>query len=169
MAFADNDALEMAGEWKLTYGLEVGLGRDSTGHFVPLQPRPTFKVHFDPGVDFDPGVPNANGKRYKGNYLPEDPHDPLHPQPPHHLGLDERGALVAETLYDHRGVIVVRLIEHAEQYFALLSGHHQHYISNPSDPTRVEIVGGWCDVGSAGPDQNTNSNKGNFTLVKISA
>jgi hypothetical protein len=162
--FHHDDRLDMAGDWTLTYGHTVGLTTDGpAGHFVPLgsTPTSTFKVRF-----LGPGVPNAlGGRQYKGHYLPEPP--PHHP----HLDVPETEPLVAETFYAGRGVVVVQLIEHVAtpgtQYFGVLSGHHQIYAT--ADPTRVEIVGGWCNVGTASPQENTNSSRGNFTLVRISA
>jgi hypothetical protein len=75
---------------------------------------------------------------------------------------------MAETFYANRGVYVVQLREHIEQYFAVLSGYHQVY---PTDPTYVQIVGGWADVGPTAaptdPTLHTDSVKGNFTLVKV--
>lgn len=155
----DHDKLDMAGYWKLTYGLELGLGgNDGAGHLAPLQPRPAFEVQFR----LYPGEPDPHGgpARYEGNYLPGGP--------THLSELNDLGALNAETFYAGRGVMVVQLIERAEsegvQYIAVLSGHHQLYVA--SDPTRVEIFGVWCDVGNH-PLGSNSSNRGTFTLVKI--
>jgi hypothetical protein len=162
--YEHNDKLDMEGDWTLTYGYNLGLPTDAAGHFVPLGSTPgsTFKVRFGPGV------PNAlGGKLHKGHYLSEG-------SPPHNPDLDkpEKEPLVAETFYARRGVVVVQLREHVAtdgtQYFGVLSGHHQHYRTGlGADPLRDEIVGGWCNVGDAPPEENTNSYRGNFTLVRI--
>jgi len=150
------DTLDMTGDWKLTYGSQIGLTTDNTPakHLVPLQPGATYVVHFNAGV------PTANGLHHDGFYKPNNP--------PHNPGSESVGALKVDTFYADRGVFVVQLLDHVEKYFAVLSGYHQHY---PTDPTRVEIVGGWADVGefqtASGPTV-TSSHKGNFTLVKIS-
>jgi len=141
----NTDTLDMAGDWKLTYGYTVGLTTDDTpaAHWIPDKGTSrTFDVHFDLQE------PSAHGMRYKGHYKGFENHP-----------LGEPGALVAETFYANRGVYAVQIIEqaHALQYFALLSGKHQPYPND--DPERVEIVGGWADIGGY---------VANFTLVKIS-
>lgn len=141
----NNDTLDMAGDWKLTYGYAVGLTTDDTpaAHWIPEGSPRTYDVHFDLERA------GAHGTRYKGHYKKGAPLP----------SLEEPGALVAETFYAKRGVYVVQIIEHVEQeqYFALLSGKHQRYPD--VDPERVEIVGGWADIGGY---------VANFTLVKIS-
>lgn len=171
----DTDTLNMEGDWTLTYGYNVGFTDDGAGHFLPVGSvsTTTFKVRFGPGKEIDHGAqfpaaqfPGAQfkGVQFPGRYLPE--------SPPHHPDLEQPGALMAETLYAGRGVVVVQLIEHVAapgtQYFGVLSGHHQHYRTGiGTDPRRDEIVGGWCNVGTAPPEINTNSSKGTFTLVRI--
>jgi hypothetical protein len=141
----NNDTLDMAGDWKLVYGYSAGLTTDATpaAHLLPVGSLRTFNVRFDLVG------PGAHGTRYKGHYTEG---GDLHP-----ASLEEPGALVAETFYANRGVYVVQIIEHVEQYFAVLSGHHHRYPVD--DPARVEIVGGWADIGGY---------VANFTLVKIS-
>ena len=142
----NTDTLDMAGDWKLTYGYTVGFTTDDTpaAHWIPVKVSSrTFDVHFE----FE--GKSAYGMRYKGYYKGFENHP-----------LGEKGALVAETFYANRGVYAVQIIEQAAdtlQYFALLSGKHQLYPND--DPERVEIVGGWADIGGY---------VANFTLVKIS-
>ena len=145
----DGDTLDMQGRWDLTYGYitpgSPGLMLDGTpaGHWIPTQPRRSFEVYFDSGEETQDGV------RYLGRYIDE--------QFVNH-SLSELGALVAETFYANRGVFTVRIIERSEpdQYFALLSGYHQRYPKD--DPERIEIVGGWADIGGK---------VDNFTMVKL--
>jgi hypothetical protein len=140
----DNDSLDMAGDWRLTYGYTVGLTTDDTPaqHWIPDKGTSrTFEVHFELEGSSD------HGMKYKGHYKGFENHP-----------LGQPGSLVAETFYANRGVYTVQIIEQADalQYFALLSGKHQRYPTD--DPERVEIVGGWADIGG---------NVANFTLVKI--
>jgi len=140
----DNDTLDLTGDWILTTGFTPGLITDDTParHWVPAGSKTVYEVHFDRQR------PTAHGMKYIGYYKNLDSSNPLsHP-----------GTLVAETFYAGRGVYVVQILEKTLgfQYFLVRSGKHQIY--HTDDPTRVEILGGWTDIGG---------NIGNFTLVKI--
>jgi hypothetical protein len=154
----DNDDLVMTGDWKLTYGHTVGLVTDGTtvGHWVPVTSLHTHVVRFGDGMTPSTVPSGVSSTLYKGSYLQGgDAHSPLSEEPE---------AVWAQTYYLGRGVVVVELIDRADQYIALLTGHHQFY---QGDPARVEIVGGWVDVGGVPPPANTNSGRGNFVMVKI--
>jgi hypothetical protein len=139
-----NDTLDLSGDWTLTTGFTPGLVTDNTParHWFPAGATTVYEVHFDLVG------PTAHGMKYIGYYKGAAGHP-----------LGQPGALVAETFYANRGFYVVQIIEPAPdsfQYFLVRSGKHQRY--DTDDPTRVEIVGGWTDIGG---------NIGNFTLVKI--
>jgi len=139
-----NDTLDLSGDWIMTTGFAPGLITDDTParHWVPAGAKTVYEIHFDLVG------PTAHGKKYIGYYKGAAGHP-----------LGQPGALVAETFYANRGFYVVQIIEptpDAFQYFLVRSGKHQRY--DADDPTRVEIVGGWTDIGG---------NIGNFTLVKI--
>ena len=143
---ADNDTLDLTGDWTLTTGFGPGLEIDNTPahHWVPAGAKTVYEVHIDLVG------PTAHGKKYIGYYKNIGGTHPL----------GQPGALVAETYYANRGVVVVQIIEPSPdsfQYFLLRSGKHQRYPTD--DPTRVEVLGGWTDIGG---------NIGNFSLVKIS-
>jgi hypothetical protein len=141
----DNDTLDLSGDWTLTTGFTPGLVTDDTParHWVPAGATTVYEVHFDRQR------PTAYGMKYHGYYKNLDPNHPL----------GRPGALQAETFYANRGVYVVQIIEPSPtsfQYFLVRSGKHQPYPTD--DPTRVEVLGGWTDIGG---------NIGNFTLVKL--
>lgn len=140
-----NDTLDLSGDWTLTTGFTPGLITDDTParHWVPAGTKTVYEVHFDRQR------PTAYGMKYLGYYKNLDPNHPL----------SRPGALQAETFYANRGVYVVQIIEPSPtsfQYFLVRSGKHQLYPAD--DPTRVEVLGGWTDIGG---------NIGNFTLVKL--
>ncbi|MGH9752761.1 MAG: hypothetical protein ACREA2_08245 [Blastocatellia bacterium] len=138
---ADTDTLDMVGDWTLTYGYSVGLTTDASGHHAPAGSLRPFRVHFDL---IGPG--DHGGVKFKG----------------HFIGAPGR-VFYGETFYDCRGVQIVRMhledSAHPGRYYELLSGKHELYTR---EPTRVEILGGWVDVG----DPGGRGHIGNFVMVK---
>lgn len=141
-AQTDNDTLDMEGNWMLSTGFSPGLiiNQNAPWNYIPYNLIWTYEVHFD----FD--GPSAHGSRYLGHYVGFGSHP-----------LGQPGAIVAETFYDNRGIQLVQLNEVVPgfNYVLLRNGKHQLY---PDEPTRMEVVGGWVDIGG---------NIGNFTLVKL--
>lgn len=113
----DKDTLDIAGDWKLTFGYGVGLKL--------ISPR-TFVLHYD---IIGPG--DHGGVKFTGHYV----------DPP-----AQAGTHVGETFYDARGVQIVQILESLppNQYFALLCGTHKQDSANPGPP---KILGGWVDIG----------------------
>jgi len=143
-AQTDQDTLDLSGDWTLTMGFSPGLTVDATPahHWIPVAIATVYPVHFD----FEEAT--EHGMKYLGYYVGCGGHP-----------LGQPGALVAETFYDNRGVQVVQILEQAMafNYFCVRSGKHQRYPVD--DPTRIEVLGGWVDIGG---------NNGNFSLVKTS-
>jgi hypothetical protein len=154
--------LDMLGDWNLTFGSNVAFAFDTAGHFLPVGSLHTHRVRFisappDPTpAPQPPNLPSASVDRYWGQYLPGGAS--------HHPNSEWVGAITAETFYLGRGVMVVQLMDRADKYLAVLSGHQQYY---SAEPARVEVVGGWADVGNSIPPQNTSSSRGTFVMVKI--
>ena len=146
----DSDSLDMTGDWTVTFGTSPGLTTDASRHWVPsaspTTPSP-LPVHFDL---IGPG--DHGGMKFKGYYVDSFP-----------------GAFYGETLYDTRGVQVVQMFfednNHPGRSYRLLSGKHQLY---RTEPTRVEVLGGWVDVGlCARGTPDASGHIGNFVMVKL--
>ena len=112
------DALDMRGNWKLTYGYNL----------AGCCTR-TYYVHFD--------VDQTNSNHYTGYYKSGgDPHSPLLDDP--------YRPLTADTFYGGRGQFVVQIMEHVVEsgkgYYGLLSGYHV------PTTTGVQILGVWTNI-----------------------
>jgi len=133
----DTDTLDMAGNWKLTYGYSPGLLTDKAGHWIPAgQVNPYWITLKNIG-------PGDHGVKFNGSF-----------------DINTDLTVKGETLYGGNGVQVVQMrIENQKAspgYYELLFGRHQVY--KPNDP--VEILGGWVSTSGS-------SNIGNFVLVKV--
>jgi hypothetical protein len=135
----------MAGGWIIKFG---GIGRrlDSTAHYVPVEPLwPDLQIHL-----YITGPGEFGGQKFEGYYT----------------AFPWLGTIKGETFYDGWGVQLVQMrYEEPDRgsgrYYKLLSGKHERY---GHDPTRVEVFGGWVEVGSPGADAGA---AGNFVMTKL--
>jgi len=126
----DTDVLDMSGDWTLTYGYIPGFTVDASRHWAPVGSPRSYRVHFDL---IGPG--DHGGMKFKGYFIGGPP-----------------AAISGETFYDGRGVHIVQMLvkdyNHPGRYYELLSGAHSLYTIE--EPTRVEVKGGWVNVGNSG-------------------
>lgn len=149
----DSDVLDMEGDWNLTYGYGFpGLTSDGAGHYIPTGYTVTY------GVRLMREERTTYGYKFSGAIT-------YAPYPVGGLGATIQG----ETFYDGRGVHVVQMrLEDGSasgRYFQILAGSHQPYLGE----TRVEIKGGWADVGPAGCGTLTGAYRqtASFVMVKV--
>jgi hypothetical protein len=150
----ETDVLDIEGVWDLTYGYSGGFTFDpSSGHPTPAgSPVVTYQAKF-----YRTGPGTSLGYKFRGEIT-------FAPSP--HGGLGNQ--LFGEAFYDHRGVYVVQIREEDSnspgRYYGLLSGAHVPY---KAEPARVEIRGGWVNVGNStcgGPGGSPYV--ANFVMVK---
>jgi hypothetical protein len=141
MDVADNDTLDMAGDWRVIYGsLNIFGGGcasatvDEQGHMMPHgYPNFTWVDRMRLAL-VGPG--DHGGRKYKGASL-----------------IQPARIFQAETYYDHQGVQVVHMVGKLGGTIELHCGVHRHYPDNKG----VHIVGSWCNTGQAFPADGINT------------
>jgi hypothetical protein len=142
---SDSDTLDMEGVWMMTQGAPPGITLDSSNHWAPAGPSLwTYYIRLR-----RVGPNEHGGQRFVGEWR----------------DYPALGTFYGDTFYGGQGVQLVqmRFEENTScgRYYKLLSGKHQLY---SSDPTRVEVLGGWVDVGYLGAASGYN---GSFVMVKV--
>jgi len=122
---ADNDTLELAGDWEVRYGYagNTPWGTDESGHIIPGdQFHPWIPIHFE---FVEPN--NLGGKKYKG------------------ISANWPATILAETYYNGQGVQLFSMFTGLGGTYELHCGVHYPFYQD--DPDGVHVVGSWCSVG----------------------
>jgi hypothetical protein len=119
--FNDNDKLDMAGEWDLTWRSNF----DQSFTFPP-EYSATHRVRFE-----DAGKGSHGGRKFKGQFTDS--------------GLAPF-VFEGETFYDNRGIQVMQMLATVKglQYIQVYAGKHQ---LDSSNPRKIWILGAAFDVG----------------------
>lgn len=139
----DNDLLDMTGDWKITYRINV----DASFTFPPAHSN-TYGVRL-----VDAGVGSHGGRKFKGKY-----------SDPPSLKADFEG----ETFYSRRGVQLVQMLVFNDglRYLEVLSGKH---VIDHTDLRKIWILGAWFNVGNPGNGEPHAGSgfPGVFEMVKV--
>ena len=140
----DTDVLDIEGEWTVTQRIPAGT-RVVSGYEVPsgVDPPWIYRIRLT-----RIGPNGYGGYSFKGRLIDS-------PNP---------GTFYGDTLYGGRGVQLVQMRFEEDtsdgKYYKLFCGKHQVY---KRDPKRVEVLGGWVDVGEL---RAASGNNGSFVMVK---